>query len=230
MSVTTSSPADVDSPRGTSWLRRYWLLGACGLLVAAALAAAVAFGSTYQPVTYGEVAVAIQGSVQTRIVNNFGNMTGQLDIPPQPARNGALIVSLTNTGPYPVTIKAVGILANSEQAGLVNALEYQNGPVTYVPARPDGPLVTSSSPRIAGATLRPGQNAEIRIPFRTPACWLPRSRILVTSFWVTTKFLWRTRTFAINWTRPDDPDGNAIMSQIPDPNDSASALCPHSRT
>jgi hypothetical protein len=200
------------------------------MLLVAELAIAVTFGATYQPVTYGQVAVAIEGTVQTRIVNNFGYMTGQLDIPPQPARNGALIVSLTNTGPYPVTIKSVGILADNEPAGLVNAVEYQNGPVTYVPETPNGALVTSSSPKIAGAILRPGEDAAIRIPFRTPACWLPRSRILVSSFWVTTKFLWRTSTFAVYWTRADDPNGNAIMSLIPYPGGGSSRFCPHHRT
>ena len=95
------------------------------------------------------------------------------------------------------------------------ALNDRTGPATYVLLAGRWPQVTGSSPKLAGATLRPGENVLIRIPFITPGCWLA-GRSLVSSFWVTTKFGWWAHTFAVSWTLPSDPDGGAIMSQLPD--------------
>jgi P pilus assembly chaperone PapD len=146
---------------------------------------AIVLGATYQPVTYGMAAAAVQGPVSVRIVNDFGGLRGQIYIPPQPATDGALLVSLTNTGPYRVTIESVSIIANGEPS-YPTALNNQTGPATYVPlAAPGlGPQVTGSSPKIADVTLRPGENVLIRIPFRTPICW-GAGRSMVSDVWVT---------------------------------------------
>jgi hypothetical protein len=207
--------------------RRRWLLGAAALVLAAGLVVAVLVGATYQPVTYGMGGAAVQGSVSIRAVNDFGGMPGQTYIPPQPAAEGALIVSLTNTGSYPVTIESVGTTANGEPS-YPTALDEQTGPATYVrlPATGLAPqVVTGSSPKIAGTTLRPGVNILVRIPFQTPACWYA-GRSIVSSFWVTTRFLWWTHTFTVSWTSPRDADDGAILSQVPDPNGGAGSLCP----
>ncbi len=107
-------------------------------------------------------------------------------IPPQPAADGALLVSLANPGPYPVTIKSVSIIANGEPS-YPTALNNQTGPATSAPTAASGmgPRLTGSSPPVAGAALRPGENILIRIPFRTPGCW-DSGRSVVSSFWVTT--------------------------------------------
>jgi hypothetical protein len=215
------SPGAGESARARSRLRRRWLLGAGGgLVLAAGLVVAMMLGAAYQPVTYGAVVPGVQGPVQVRIVNNFEHMRGQIYIPPQPAAHGALSVSLTNTGPYAVTIESVSMPLYP------NALNDLTSPATYVPLAGDNPKqATGSSPHIAGATLRPGENVGIRIPFRTPSCWMG-GRSIVSTFLVTTKFLWWTHTFAVSWTLPSDPNGGAIISQLPDPNADPGALCP----
>ena len=218
--VATPSRGDVKAATDRSWHRRRWLLGAGGLLLATALAVAMTLGATYQPVTYGDGAVAVQGALNLRTVNDFGIMQGQSYLPPQPANHGDLIVSLANTGPYPVTIESVSMPLYP------NALNQPTGPATYVPLTGKNPQVANSSPKIDGASLRPGENILIRIPFRTPACWMSGWSV-VRTFSVTTKFLWWTHTFDVSWTHPDDPNGGAIMSQIPDPNGGSGALCPH---
>jgi hypothetical protein len=196
--------------------RRRWLLGSATLLLAAALLAAVLLSAAYQPVRYGDDAAAVQGPVSSsiRAVNTFGNMRGQLYIPPQHAADGTLLVSLANTGPYPVTIESVSM------PSYPNALNDQTGPATYLLLPPIGvrpKMPTASSPKIAGATLRPGTDVLIRIPFRTPGCWMSGGST-VSSFLVTATFLWWTHTFAVSWTPPWDPNGGAIMSQLPNPN------------
>jgi hypothetical protein len=120
---------------------------------------------------------------------------------------------------------AVSIIADGEPS-YPTALNNQTGPATYAPMAASGmpPRLTGSSPPVAGATLRPGENILIRIPFRTPGCW-DTGRSVVGSFWVTTKFLWWTHTFAVSWTPPGNLDDRAIVSQLPDPNGS---LCPGS--
>ncbi len=224
--VVTPSPGESESTRARSRRRRRWLLGAGGLFLAAALVVAMMLGATYQPVTYGMAAAAVQGPVKIRAVNDFEEMRGQIYIPPQPAKYGALIVSLTNTGPYAVAIESVSINANGDSS-YPTALNNQTGPATYIPLAVTGlgPQVTGSSPKIADATLRPGENVLIRIPFQTPSCWLS-GRSIVSTFWVTTNFLWWTHTFAVSWTPPDDPYDGAIMSQLPNPNGGAGSLCP----
>jgi hypothetical protein len=224
--AVTPGPGQGEAARSRSRHRRRWLLGAGGLLAAAALVAAITLGATYQPVTYGMAQAAVQGQVSIHAVNDFEGMRGQIYIPPQPATKGALIVGLINTGPYPVAIESVSIIANGEPS-YPTALNNQTGPATYVPlaATGLGPHLTGSSPAIANATLRPGENVLIRIPFRTPSCWYA-GRSLVSTFWVTTKFLWWTHTFAVSWTAPGDLYGGAIMSELPDPNGGAGSLCP----
>jgi hypothetical protein len=218
--VTTSSPGDGATRSVRGWRRRRWLLGTGGLLLAAALAVAIALGATYQPVTYGDGTMAVQGAVNVRNVNDFGYVGGQLFIPPQPATQGDLVVSLANTGPYAVTLTSV-----ATPLSYPNALSQSAGSVNYVPLVGPRPQPTTSSPRIFGATLRPGENILIRIPFRTPTCW-GSGWSVVNSFWVTTKFLWWTHTFEVHWTAPTDPYAGAIMSQLPDPNGGPGALCP----
>src|SRR5262249_37138158 len=135
------------------------------------LAVALTLGATYQPVRYGEVTVAVQG-VRLRIVNGFGFMGGQLYVPPQHARSGDLVVSLTNAGPYAVTIESVGVPLD------LSGLQFRTGPATY------GPLTgNESSPRawqrLADAVLRPGENVAIRIPFRLLAERLVGSQLVL---------------------------------------------------
>jgi hypothetical protein len=198
------------------------------VILAVALGIAVTLASTYQPVRYGQVIPAVDGALNVRIVNDFGDIHGQLYIPPQPATPGSLIFSLMNTGAYPVTIESVSM------PQYPNAMNQQTGPATYVSLgrnwpQPRGwPLPTGSSPIIGRATVPPGENILIRIPFRTPMCWTGGWSV-VSSFWVTTKFLWWTHTFEVSWTSPQDPSGGAIMSELPDPNGGPGALCPHPR-
>jgi hypothetical protein len=226
--VVTPGPGKGEATGARVRSRRRWLPGAGGFLVAAALVAAMTLGAIYQPVSYGMAAPAVQGPVRIRVVNDFGDMRGQIYIPPQPAGDGALIVGLANTGAYPVTIESVSM------PQYPNALNQQTGPATYVSLgrnwpQPRGwPLPTGSSPIIGRATVPPGENILIRIPFRTPMCWTGGWSV-VSSFWVTTKFLWWTHTFEVSWTSPQDPSGGAIMSELPDPNGGPGALCPHPR-
>jgi len=224
--VASPSPGDGKVTKTVWWRRRRWLIAVGGLILAVALGIAVTLASSYQPVRYGQVVPAVQGAVNVRTVNDFGNIHGQLYLPPQPARTGSLVLSLMNTGSYPVTIGSVSVPAYP------NALNQQTGPATYVSLgrnwpQPKGwPLPTSSSLILGGATIRPGDNILIRIPFRTPICWT-RGWSVVSSFRVTTSFLWWTHTFDVSWTSPHDPYGGAIMSEVPDPNGGPGAMCPH---
>jgi hypothetical protein len=224
--VETPGPGAGESAKSRPRRRRRWLVGTGGLFLVAALVVAMMLGTAYQPVTYGMGAVAVQGPVSIRTVNDFEGLRGQMYIPPQPATSGALIVSLANAGSHPVTIESVSIIANSEPS-YPTALNDQTGPATFVPLAATGlvPQLTGSSPRIADTTLRPGENVLIRIPFRTPSCWFA-GRSIVSSFWVTTRFLWFTHTFAVSWTGPGGLYDGAIMSQVPDPNGGAGSLCP----
>jgi hypothetical protein len=128
------------------WRHRRWLLALGALILAVALGVAVTLASTYQPVRYGQVVPAIDGTLNVRTVNDFGDIHGQLYIPPQPATPGSLILSLMNTGPYPVTIKSVSM------PQYPNALNQQTGPATYVSLGPNWPqpkgwpVPTGSSP------------------------------------------------------------------------------------
>jgi hypothetical protein len=222
--VVTPGPGKGEATGARVRSRRRWLPGAGGFLVAAALVAAMTLGAIYQPVSYGMAAPAVQGPVRIRVVNDFGDMRGQIYIPPQPAGDGALIVGLANTGAYPVTIESVSIIANGEPS-YPTALDNQPGPATYVPLAGSNPQVTGASPKIEGAALRPGENVLVRIPFRTPRCW-QAGQSMVSAFWVTTRFLWWTHTFAVSWTPPSNRSEAAITSQVPDPNGGTGALCP----
>ncbi|HET7016416.1 MAG TPA: hypothetical protein VFI65_21015, partial [Streptosporangiaceae bacterium] len=92
----------------------------------------------------------------------------------------------------------------------------------YGPVTDTDPAPTRPWQKIAGAVLRPGEDVLIRIPFRTPDCWL-NGWSVVSSFSVTTKFLAWTRTFDVSWTLPQDPYGGAIMTKLP----SLASSCPH---
>jgi hypothetical protein len=197
---------------------RILLVGAAAgaVLLAGALTAAWILGASYQPVKYGIVVPDITGPIRYRIVNNFEDMRGQIYIPPQPATHGALLVSLADNGPYPVTIESVSMIANGEPSS-ISPLNDQTGPATYKQWGPHDWPITASSPKIAGTVLKPGASPVIRIPFSTPTCW-QAGRSLVSTFWVTTRFLWWTHTFPVSWTLPYDAYGGAIMSQLPDTN------------
>src|SRR5215831_16669678 len=113
-SVVTPGPGQAKAARSRRRLGLRWFLGSGVLLLAAAVAAAMLLSAAYQPVTYGIDVATVQGPVSSslRTVNTFGEMRGQLYIPPGPAADGSLLVSLANTGSYAVTIESVSMIAN----------------------------------------------------------------------------------------------------------------------
>jgi hypothetical protein len=182
--------------RRRNW-RGWWVLAVAGLLLAVILGAGAGgavFASSYQPVSYGIGGSAIEGGT---VVVRQSDSNGQKYLPRQPAATGNLIVSLRNTGPYAVTIRSVSL----------PSVLMDNGPATYVSLAANRPVVTGTSPRIAGAVLRPGGDILVRIPFRTPSCWRP-GHVVLTNFFVTTRYWIWTRRFAVSFVDyPAQSDG-----------------------
>ena len=164
----TAGPA-VARRRGR-W-RRPVLLGLGALLTAAVVVLAVLAG-TYQPVQFGDAYGGTFPGLPTgagiRIVNNFGDATGEFYAPPQ---SGVFSVtpSIFNNGPEAVTIEAVSILSPQDQANIAHGAS----PWPLVPAgevhwrfqynNPDQKRPISGS-SVVGVTLPPGQGMCARDP------------------------------------------------------------------
>jgi hypothetical protein len=106
---------------------------AAGVLLVAAVVVLWTLAATYQPVQFGEMSGGVSPGMPAgsglRTVNNFGVPPGEIYVPPQ---RGAFTVgeSIVNTGPEPVTIEAVSMVApeTSSSAG--------NAPSPFIPAYP----------------------------------------------------------------------------------------------
>jgi len=225
--IEKTVPAGQPSPDvGGSLTRRrrlHWILAGIGVVFVAVVAAAAVLAATYQPVSDGMATPAINGPVTVRAVNNFALMRGQLYIPPQPASSGTLTVSLENSGPLAVTIESVVFDDPIWPPVLAPA-----GPATYEPLTDTPQPLTASSPRIAGLVLRPGENVEIRLPFRTPSCWLS-GRAEVSDVLVTTKYLFWTHHFTVSFTDSADPSQGMILAHLPIQPGTQNANCPSGR-
>jgi hypothetical protein len=209
--------------------RRRWLkvlaLGLAFVLIAA-VAVALVLGASYQPVGFGGEGPGLTGQIVSRQVNNFAAMGGQFYIPPQKVARGAVIVSLTNTGPYPVTIESATL--NDPDFTAAPALQAEplrdTGPATYWPM--GGNPGVGGGTRLAGTLLGPGQDIVIRLPVTTAGCWM-RSESYTTlfHFWVKVKFLFWTHLVPIWWTSPYDQSEGAFIAREPQPA-SQGGLCP----
>jgi|HubBroStandDraft_5_1064220.scaffolds.fasta_scaffold147889_1 hypothetical protein len=208
--------ASMRSRRGR---RATWIAWVAGLAVLTVLVVGGVLAARYQPVAYGEGEEAIQGQVVIKAVDRLGITRGQTYIPPQAPTTGSLIVSLTNTGPFAVTVLSVAPVNQGSLAVLT-----PTGAVTYVPLAGSKPEVTGKSPRIDGVSLRTGEQVLVRIPFRTPECWQTGTS-LIREFSVTTKFLFWTHRIAISWTSPANSNNGAVRSVIPAAPSARNAQC-----
>jgi hypothetical protein len=209
--------------------KRRWLLGAfvtVGVLVLAAVTAGAIQAAAYQPVIFGGSSGGLRGQIVSRQIDTFGPFGPQTYIRPQAPAHGALIMSLANTGPHAVTIESVSMLPPgvppSQRQSLVLA---GAGPVTYSPQSGEP---TGRSGRLAGAVLAPGQYIDIRIPVVSARCWVPNSWTSVTSFWVTTKYLFWVHHVQIGWTTGSSFPSEAIVAReaVPASTNTPGLECP----
>jgi hypothetical protein len=210
--------------------KRRWLLGSVLVLGAGVLAAAVVaaiLGAAYQPVIFGGGSAGLSGQIASRQVDTVGPFGPQTYIPPQPAARGVLIMSLGNTGPLPVTIESVSMLAPGVPPGQRQNLVLSGaGSVTYTSLEN---MPTARSPRLDGTVLAPGQYIYIRMPVVSARCWVRSSWTAVTSFWVTTRYLLWTHHVQIDWTGAEFPSGAIIAREaIPAGTNTPSLECPGS--
>jgi len=142
-------------------------------------------------------------------------MQGQYYLPSQPAEQGSFLISLGNTGAFPVTIEAVHVLPPGLPASAVSygsPLRMAGQPTYTLEDLRHGQRAPGPRP-LAGAVLTPGEYVYVRIPFITAKCWLPHSSTGIDRVWVTTKSLLWTHHVPISWTEPADPSQGAIISE-----------------
>jgi hypothetical protein len=147
--------------------RRWITWAALGCIV---LAISLAFWvERYQPLTSSTGLIidnskthfpGMPAGVRPRPVNTFGNLPGELYLPPQ---RGVMTVSvvLRNNGPLAVTIESVSIDPSLQLAGKPRYLDVIDSVGTMFSAV-RGPVVWTS--------LRPGQTILVGIPIRVPDC------------------------------------------------------------
>jgi hypothetical protein len=209
--------------------RRRWvkilLLGLL-LISVAGVVAGQELGASYQPVAFGDAGGGLTGNIVSRHVNNFAPMEGQIYVPPQKAASGAYYVSLTNTGPYPVTIESATL--NNPDNAAAPFLQAEplrdSGHASYWPLA--GQAGIGHGKLLAGTVLHPAQYIVIRLPVTTAGCWMTSGGYSVqSSFWVRFKFLFWTHLVQISWTVPYDQSEGAIIAHEPEPA-SQGGLCP----
>jgi hypothetical protein len=199
MAITESRPAqhDGEPPTGDGprrarrhpW-RRQILLGLGLLLTTAAVVLAVLAG-TYQPLQFGgETGVTFPGlrtATGSTLVNTFGGREGDWYIPPQ-SRAFAVVLSLSNAGPEPVTIEAVSMLSPQQREDQVSGLLASAGrplwmPMTYRPGQ------AQAARPVAGLSLAPGQDMVVGIPVRMSGiCYDPGGFAHLGAFYVKERF------------------------------------------
>jgi hypothetical protein len=231
MTIGATTPPDVTDGAaiaGRKNKRRLLMVLVLGLLLVliAAVVAGQEFGASYQPVAFGGAGGGLTGNIISRHVNNFAPMDGQIYVPPQKAASGAYFVSLTNTGPYPVTIESATL--NNPDYTAPPDLQGQpirdSGHASYWPLA--GEPGTGHGTPVKGMVLHPGQYIVIRLPVTTAGCWMTSGGYSVQfSFWVRFKFLFWTHLVPIWWTSPYDQSEGAIIAHEPEPA-SQGGLCP----
>jgi hypothetical protein len=191
MAVTqsgTSVTGGDKPPVRISPFRRIWLWSTIAALVLGAAAIVVTIqASAYQPLRMWGLLIGCPYGVHcgegTRTVNTFGAQTGEFYIPPQHG-TFAVSVSLTNSGPFAVTIEAVSM--RPPHPGYPWALT-PAGPALYWTIR-----MTTGNPDpglpIAGRVLKPGDGVYVAIPVQTPRCYLPRAWQVLDDFYVKERF------------------------------------------
>ena len=202
-----------------------WVALALGLVLAAAVVAGLSLGAAYQPVGLGNSGGALIGHLVTRHVDNFTPMTGQTYLPPQRPGSGGLYVSLSNSGPLPVTIESASLNPPDAQGPVFRQAQplRDAGAAAYWP---EAGSQAGPGTRLAGAVLRPGQYILVRLPVTTAGCWMPSHGYAVLStFWVKVKFLLWTHLVQVWWTSPFDQSEGAIIAHEPEPA-SQGGVCP----
>jgi hypothetical protein len=166
-------------------------------LAVATLATLVALAGRYQPLGSGDGLSAenyhfpgLPGGVRPRPVNNFGNLPGQLYLPPQ---RGVMTLSvvLRNNGPLAVRIKSVSIDPYLPIAG----------EPLYQELIPDvGGMFSAVRGPVNGITLRSGETIVIGIPVHVRPCVSKQATpyLMASSFVVTERFLVFTHTAEVS--------------------------------
>jgi hypothetical protein len=210
--------------------RRRVLVGAVvalGLVLVAAVITGLALGARYQPVGFGNAGGGFDGHIVTRHVNGFASMTGQTYLPPQRSTSGGMYVSLANNGPLPVTIESASLNPPWAQGPIDRqgqVLRDTGAAATYWPEA--GYSGSGRGSRLAGLVLRPGQYILVRLPVKTPGCWMPAHGYTVLfAFWVKVRFAYWTHLVPIWWTNPYDQSEGAVVAHEPEPA-SQGGVCP----
>jgi len=220
----TDSGAATDPPPRRRWRWLVMAVVTLGLVLGAAFITGLALGAAYQPVGLGLSPGNLAGHMITRQVDNFSPMTGQTYLPPQRPASGGLYVSLTNSGPYPVTIVSASLNAPDAQAPVFRQAQplRDTGTATYWPETG----VNGPGARLAGLVLRPVQYILVRLPVTTAGCWMPaKGYAVLSTFWVKVKFLYWTHLVQISWTSPFDQSEGAIIAHEPE-SASQGGVCP----
>jgi hypothetical protein len=205
----SGEPSGSGPPRSRArspWRR--WAPVSLAALVTAALVVLAVLSWTYQPVRSGpESGGAFPGlpsGTGLRVVNTFGEQTGQLYVPPQP---GAFTMreSIYNAGPEAVTIVAVSILSPQQQA-------MTGSGIPPWPLTPGGQVLgyvenwhqpTPAARPVAGLTLAPGHVMVIGIPIRlSGACYMTDGWSEDPVFYVQERFLIFTHWVAVPFPIP----------------------------
>jgi hypothetical protein len=191
---------------------------ALGALIAAAVVVLAVLAGTYQPIQFGGGTGVVFTGLPTAkgdaFVNTFGARQGDRYIPPQ-AGAFAIVVSISNAGPEPVTIEAVTMLSPQEQADQARgAAPWPLTPAGRPRWLPDNYRLGQAGRPIAGLSLAGRQNIVVGIPVRmSGVCHDPAGFIGLDVFYVKERFLFFTRWVAVTFQpdllmhNPSNPSG-----------------------
>lgn len=201
-------PPPADPPVGRRrhpWHRRI-LLGLGALLVATVTVLGVLAG-TYQPLQFGgSTGIRFTGlptATGSTFVNTFGGQPGDSYIPPQ-AGPFTVVLSLSNSGPEPVTIEAVSMLSPQQQAEQAQGVS----PLPLVPAGrarwlPETYRAGQAGKPLDGLSLAPGQDIIVGLPVRMHGrCYDPGGFASLSTFYVKVRFGFFSRWVAVQF-QPD---------------------------
>lgn len=180
------------------------------ILLTAAVISVLILGPSYQPVASGGLGVRLTGQIVTQRVSDKPALAGQIYLPPQKAADGTITVTLTNKGPFPVTILSATLNYPYQvrPAGMHPLPLDDTGTATF------SPLSGTGGGTVAGSVLAPGAVVSVRLPVTAASCWTNSgSYVVISRFWVKYKVAFWTHLVQVSWTSPQGQPGGIVTNE-----------------